>query len=551
MKPLHLLSLSILAAGTALAQAPTITAVENSATNIPPGLPNAPVAQGALFVVKGTNLGPSDLAIATKFPFTTSIGGTSVQVTVGGTTVDAIMYYSLAAQIAAILPSKTPTGTGTVKVTYNGQSVTGPITVVQNNIGIFTVSTTGSGDAIAFLNAENGAACTDPVRCLITPIHAANPGDVIVLWGTGLGPVTSDETQPAVQADMPNVPLQVFIGGKQANILFRGRNACCTAVDTVYATVPQGVTGCAVSVLMQVGNLVSNSTSIAVAASGRTCTLTNPTGSLSPGTHSFGGMGLVRNVISIPAIGPVPGMLTKMDTAAGAFVKTTPASGQVLGSQADIAAYGSCAVTTSTGQTVPSPMTGTTQYLDAGPAITLTGPGINRMVVRTNIGPATLYQATLDNTATTIVAGQYTFTGPGGADVGQFTATLNLPQPLTWTNQAAITAVDRASGVTVTWTGGDPAGYVQITGSSFVSGSGRTAAVASFTCTARASDGTFTVPPIVLLSLPPSTTVAGFSIPGTLAVTSTAVGTTFQASGLDLGGAVTSAVIYASSVPYL
>src|SRR5712691_11474070 len=182
----------------------TITAVENAATNIPPGLPNGAIAQGALFVVKGTNLGPAAVAIAQSFPLLTTIGGISAQVTVGGTTVDAIMYYSLDKQISAVLPSKTPTGTGTIKVTYNGGSASAPITVVQSNVGIFTVSQTGSGDAIAFL-ADNG---------LVGVNHAANPGDVVTFWGTGLGPVTSDETKPALGGDMPSVPLQVFIGGK-------------------------------------------------------------------------------------------------------------------------------------------------------------------------------------------------------------------------------------------------------------------------------------------------------------------------------------------------
>src|SRR5947207_15622260 len=75
------------------ANAPQITAIENAATNIPPGLPNAAIAQGALFVVKGKNLGPANVVVASAFPLPTSIGGTSIRITVGGTTVDAIMYY--------------------------------------------------------------------------------------------------------------------------------------------------------------------------------------------------------------------------------------------------------------------------------------------------------------------------------------------------------------------------------------------------------------------------------------------------------------------------
>ena len=54
------------------ANAPIITAIENAATNIPPGLPNAAIAQGALFVVKGRNLGPANAVVASAFPLRTS-----------------------------------------------------------------------------------------------------------------------------------------------------------------------------------------------------------------------------------------------------------------------------------------------------------------------------------------------------------------------------------------------------------------------------------------------------------------------------------------------
>ena len=271
------------------ANAPMITAIENAATNIPPGLPNAAIAQGALFVVKGKNLGPANVVVATAFPLPTSIGGTSIQVTVGGTTVDAIMYYSLAGQIAAILPSRTPVGTGTLIVTYNGlASATAQIVVVASNIGVFTLNTTGSGDAVATLPATN---------TVVSPSNAPNPGEIVTLWATGLGPVSGDESQPAQQADLTNIPLKVFIGGQPANVLFRGRNACCSAVDTIYVTVPQGLTGCANSVIMQIGNLVSNATSIPIGTNGRNCVPIAPNqtgGGLGSGTHSFGGLSLVR-----------------------------------------------------------------------------------------------------------------------------------------------------------------------------------------------------------------------------------------------------------------
>ena len=300
------------------ANAPMITAIENAATNIPPGLPNAAIAQGALFVVKGKNLGPANVVVASAFPLPLSIGGTSIQVTVGGTTVAAIMYYSLAGQVAAILPSRTPVGTGTLIVTYNGlASVMAQIVVAAGNVGVFTLNTTGSGDAVATLPATN---------TVVSPSNAPNPGEIVTLWATGLGPVSGDESQPAQQADLTNIPLKVFIGGQPANVLFRGRNACCSGVDTIYVTVPQGLTGCANSVIMQIGNLVSNATSIPIGTNGRNCVPIAPNqtgGGLGSGTHSFGGLSLVRQSTSIAAIGPVPAQTMKMDLIGGVFEKVT------------------------------------------------------------------------------------------------------------------------------------------------------------------------------------------------------------------------------------
>lgn len=427
-------------------------------------------------------------------------------------------------------------------MTYNGQSVTAPIVVVQNNVGIFTVSQTGTGDAIAFLQSDNG---------LITPTHSANPDDIVFFLGTGLGAVANDETQKAIDADMPSVPLQVFIGGQQATVLFRGRNSCCSGVDFIFVRVPQGVSGCAVSVLMQVGNLVSNSISIPVAAAGsRTCTPTTPGVSVNQGTYSGGGIALERISETIAGIGSFPATVVKMDLLGGSFVKITPAATS-QGSQFDIPSYGSCAVTTYNGNN--KPVTGpqpTIQYLDAGANIAMSAPFGNRAIARTNLSGLTIYSATLDNTASTLVAGAYTFTGSGGADVGQFTVTYNMPPPLEWTPP---TTVNRAAGLTVNWTGGDPAGYVGISGTStFYGTTAATTAVASFNCTARTSAGTFTVPPIVLLALPPSGNFPNTTSlsQGTLGLSSASGAALFQASGLSLGGGVTSSFTYVTSATY-
>jgi uncharacterized protein (TIGR03437 family) len=452
------------------------------------------------------------------------------------------MFYSLTSQVAAILPSKTPTGLGTVKVTYNGQSVAAPITVVQSNFGRYTLDSSGAGDAVSYLNANS---------TLITPTNAANPGDVVIFWGTGLGPVISDETQPAVQADMANVPLQVFVGGQPAKVLFHGRNGCCSSADTIYITVPSGVSGCAVSVIMQIGNAVSNTSSIPIATSGRTCTpvnSTNPATNIGTTAHSYGGFALER-LVTI-----APNSTTKTDVVGGVFEKVTPSSSNPpQGSQIDINSYGSCTVSTAISGQNTSSSVGTIQYLDAG-TITINGPGItaSKALTKSTAAGTLTYRASLDNTATTFAPGTYTLTnGNGGPDVGAFTVNYSMPTPFVWSNQSGFSTVDRSSGAYITWSGGDPAGYVTIAGTSTAYGASQTV-TASFTCTARVSDGNFNVPPIVLLSLPASAAAPGSStvLPGTLAVTSVSTYTaTFAAKGIDAGD-VGSVFVYGGSAVY-
>ena len=238
-------------------------------------------------------------------------------------------------------------------------------------------------------------------------------------------------------------------------------------------------------------------------------------------------------------------MTTKGDLAGGSFNKITYTNAPPTGSQLDINSYGSCSVSNYQGTTAPPTGGGTVTPLDAGASIALTGPGsLSKTLQKSTV--ANSYEAQLDQTATTLVPGMYTFTGTGGADVGPFTANYTMPTIFTWTDQANITSVNRANGVTVHWTGGNPSGYVLISGFS-TSG---TISV-SFTCTAHVSDGSFMVPPVVLLALPPSAsaTPGGTAIPGSLYVETSDYQLFGPPPGLD-AAVVESFFLYGSSVTY-
>ena len=260
---------------------PNVTSVVNAASNILPGLPNAGIAQGGIFVVFGSGIGPANITYAAT-PFQSStLSDTSVSVTVGGATVNALMYYASAGQVAALLPSNTPAGTGSFTVTYNGQtSNAAPITVVANNLGIFTVGSNGQGPGIvtypdySLVSAAKDTQCGGPG----TYCGAANPGDTLTLWATGLGPVSGNDASGAgLGQNMPNIPLTVWLGGVQAPVVYQGRSGCCVGEDQIAFTVPNNVpTGCAVPLLVQIDNQISNTTVMPVAIGSRNCTATNP-----------------------------------------------------------------------------------------------------------------------------------------------------------------------------------------------------------------------------------------------------------------------------------
>ena len=65
----------------------------NAGSYMPAGLPNGAIAQGSIFTVFGNRLGPSTGVSANAFPLGTTLGGTSINVVQGSTTVAAIPVY--------------------------------------------------------------------------------------------------------------------------------------------------------------------------------------------------------------------------------------------------------------------------------------------------------------------------------------------------------------------------------------------------------------------------------------------------------------------------
>jgi uncharacterized protein (TIGR03437 family) len=528
---------------SAMAQAPSVTAngIVNVSSYAYADLPGGAIAQGSIFGIFGTNLGPAQFAQATTYPLPTTLGGTSVKVTSGSTTAQAVLFLVSSGQINALLPSSIAAGNATLTVTTaGGTSAAASFKVVANSFGTFSLNSGGSGPG----------AITDPQGHIYGVSASANPGDVAIIYGTGLGPVQGNEAGGALPGDQPNLPIEVWVGNTKANVSYRGRSGCCAGLDQISFTVTSA-TGCRVPVVIKINNVVSNTTTLAVAPKGtRTCS--DPGGPSAAdlakfqaqGGASVGAVILGRATQSLSGLPSIPGVSLpstfSADIGAATFSKYTALQLDTSNNPFNSYTAGACSVSYTKGSN-SSADPAFPKTLDAGSAITVSGPKGTRTIAKTTVGGVTSYSALFTDPAQILSGGgasyldpgSYTITGPGGPDVGAFSGQMTLPTALKWTNQTAITDVNRANGQQVTWTGGDANSLVLITGYS----QGSTAANATgatFTCFANTADGQFTIPSYVLLAMPPSVVVSGVSTGGLL-VGSSSIPKAFTAVGLDVG----------------
>jgi large repetitive protein len=247
---------------------PVISAggVVNTASYSAGGPPNGGLAQGSLFSIYGSTLGPDTFVKANSYPLPTKLGGVGVQITQGSNQYDAYLVFVSKGQINAILPSNVPLGTAQVVVSYNGLASAATITVVKTRVGVFYQQI----DSQNFAIAQNVNSATD--YPLNLPGNPAKPGQILILWGTGMGPVSGADNIAPPAGDMADIPVTITVGGISAQKAYAGRQPQTAAVDNIYFTVPAGVSfGCQVPVAITAGGVAANLTVIAITADGSPC----------------------------------------------------------------------------------------------------------------------------------------------------------------------------------------------------------------------------------------------------------------------------------------
>jgi len=500
----RLLASALLLFGLAGADVPAPPAIVpggivNTASRLPASLRGGALAPGLRFTIPGVRLGPEVAVGASENDPPVKLADVSVRIQQGERAVDAGLLRVSATSIEAWMPETAPVGDVELTVTYQGRtSEPYKLKLVGANAGFYTPANAPDG----LSEAKRGV---DAVR-----------GDTVALWGTGLGGIAD-----------------VFVGGKRAEEVHVSAAECCKGVEKVAFRVPGGTPyGCFVPVEGRTAdNRPTNGVGIAVHAPGEPCRdALDWYRESAEQARRAGFVALARISVDVaPAreIAPNPGQRFLFDYAIASFGRQDSGERQFP----PLPPLGTCRGFTTrvklrqlVGQSrnpgewtsMPGQARGN-RRLDAGDAISVAGTNGERRLVRDR-RQQDYYDAVLGGalpfsrapaTPLYLASGAYRLSGPGGADIGPFSAEVAVTGPLVWKNRSRVDVVDRDAGVTVIWKAARSSDAILILAENTDRESGDSAACL---CMAPGEAGRFLIPPLALGNLPPTVDLEGLAV---------------------------------------
>jgi uncharacterized protein (TIGR03437 family) len=220
------------------------------------------IAPGAFIEIYGSNLAADSLNWGGAFNGVnapTLLAGTTV--TIGGQ--PAFIAYDSPGQVNALVPSNVGTGQQQITVTTAiGTSNSYAITVNPTAAGLLAPVTPidfniGGLQYVGALFPDNQTYVLPPGAISGVPSRRAKPGDVIVIYGIGFGPVTPNI--PAGQIVQVNntltLPFQIFFGSTPASLQYWGLAPGETGVYQFNVVVPNIAPSDAVPVTFTLGGV--------------------------------------------------------------------------------------------------------------------------------------------------------------------------------------------------------------------------------------------------------------------------------------------------------
>ncbi len=176
------------------------------------------VSPGALATIFGTGLSlVNGVVVANTNPFPLQLADVSVLVNGVYAAIFSVAYANGEDQISFQVPYETPTGPGaaSIEIRSNG-----------NTVGFITADSFTEDPGIFMYGGRYAVAARGTDYSLIGPQNPARPGEVIILYTTGLGPLSLNLVDgygaPSDPLAYTIDPFQVMVDGEQAQVLFSG-----------------------------------------------------------------------------------------------------------------------------------------------------------------------------------------------------------------------------------------------------------------------------------------------------------------------------------------
>ncbi len=474
----------------------------NAASFSAQGLPNGPIARGSIFTIFGRDLGPAEGVSVSRFPLGNELAGVSIEVCRGASCTPAIPLFVRSDQINAVLPSGQPLGRSAVRVTFNGEPGNfSPIEVVESNLAIFTARGVGFGPGIVQNFISDGEQPINSNR------DVASRGQVVTLWGTGLGPGLGPDREPPQAGSLP-VEVDVFVGGVRAErLLYAGRSPCCAGVDQLVFALPAAApSGCFVPLHVRTNrNHVSNSVTIAIGNDGSCADSHN---AFEPLLTRGGRLAaaVAESLTIFADVDPAPPTTYKDDEAALIF-RDEPGGPFGFDPKFSLPPVGACTTYGFQGDylrsSLPTPDTGV-RWLDGGPAATVTAGSQSVQLQRNPQQPGFIggaaggFRASVE--AFFASAASVVIESLGGDDVGPVRASLAVEPALEWSNRGQLSAITRGSPFTLEWAAPGRNGRVAVVAAASVDVTHNVSGLVL--CLADPAAGQFTVPGWATANLP-------------------------------------------------
>jgi uncharacterized protein (TIGR03437 family) len=199
----------------------------------------AGIAPGTLIAIFGSALGSSPGAQASTFPLPYQLGGAEVRLY--GSSLP--LLYAGSSQVNAVIPYNATVGTGGVEVAVDGALAEGAnattlyaLPIVPFSPALFSMDSSGKG--LGAIARADGT--------VLTKDNPAQPGEMVSLYGTGLGAV---DNAPALGRPTPLTPLAptkttptVTVGGQPATVQWAGLAPTFIGLYQINVVLPTNLT---------------------------------------------------------------------------------------------------------------------------------------------------------------------------------------------------------------------------------------------------------------------------------------------------------------------